>query len=168
MIEFKKAEEKDVLNLARIKKTCWEQTYLNIYDKHEIEDFDFDYHSKRFLRQISDANENLYLILFKGRLVGYFNYGKAHYNNIEKYKTVMCINSLNILADYQRKGIGTKALNFMLKNLKENHKLVYVCCNTFNLKAKSFLTKNGAFLTDEIKSENKSLCQLYFEFDLED
>ena len=166
MVQFVKAKEQDAFNLARIKKSCWEQTYKNIYDNEDIESFDFENHAHKFLNQINSLHESLYVITYKGRQVGYFNYGKARHTPIEKYVNIPCVNSLYILKEYQHKGIGSKVLNFVMKQLKNQSKFMFLCCNAYNEKAKKFYTKMGGRITDEVKSENKSLCQLYFEFEI--
>lgn len=166
MVRFVKAKEEDAYNLARIKKMCWEQTYNNIYDAVDIENFDFDKHAEKFVSQVKSDHEQLYIIIYKGKQIGYFNFGTARHTPIDKYLNIPCVNSLYVLKEYQHKGIGSKALTFIMKELKETSKFMFLCCNSYNEKAKKFYTKMGGRITDEVKSESKYLSQIYFEFEL--
>jgi ribosomal protein S18 acetylase RimI-like enzyme len=166
MVQFVKAKEEDAYNLARIKKMCWEQTYNNIYDAVDIENFDFDKHAEKFVSQVKSDHEQLYIIIYKGKQIDYFNFGTARHTPIDKYLNIPCVNSLYVLKEYQHKGIGSKALTFIMKELKETSKFMFLCCNSYNEKAKKFYTKMGGRITDEVKSESKYLSQIYFEFEL--
>ncbi len=166
MIQFVLAKETDSFNLSRIKKTCWEQTYNGIYEDEDISNFDFDKHAKKFVSQVNSNSEHLYIIVNKGKQIGYFNFGTARHTPIERYSGIPCLNSLYILKEYQHKGIGSQVIKFVLKELRGVSSSMFLCCNAYNDKAKKFYLKMGGKLTDEIISENKTLCQLYFEFEV--
>lgn len=167
MVQFVKAKEQDCFNLARIKKMCWEQTYTNIYSDEDIKNFDFDNHAYKFENQINSGDENLYIIMYNGKQIGYLNFGKSRHTPLEKYVDIPCVNSLYILKEFQHKGIGSKAIRFVMQQLKPQHKLMFLCCNAYNEKAKRFYSKMGGKITDEVKSEDKSLCQVYFVFKID-
>lgn len=164
-MEFIKAQEKDSMTLAILKKQVWEETYRGIYPNEKIDNFNFESHAEKFKKDIQDKTKQVYLINHENENVGYFCIGTPKYplGDFE-----MCINSLYILQKCQRSGIGSKVFEFIKNYCKENKITKFFNgCNYYNTKAQNFYEKMGGILFDkDLNHEDKSEMQVYYKYEV--
>ena len=85
--------------------------------------------------------ENNYIIKYSGKNIGWLEYTEK--------ENLFNIIQLHILPEYQRKGIGTKIINDIIKEAKIKNK--DICLNILinNIKAKELFLKLGFEIYDE-------------------
>ena len=161
-IYFRLATIADLQVLSILKKQIWFTTYKGIYKDEELENYNHNHHEQKFKKYIENG-QLVYLILNDQTPIGYFSIGEPRY----KYKNhVLSLNSLYILNDYQKMGIGKKVFEFIFDYCKKaNLKTFYTCCNMYNNGAYQFYLKMGGECTHfEKYDEDKASHQYYIEF----
>ncbi len=112
---------------------------------------------KSWFEDVEEASSGnihkVYLIYFKEIAVGYI-WLNEELNSI--WLTAIVINS-----KWQRKGIGTKVIHFLINEAKsENKKYIELGVQRNNLKAKEFYSKLGFNEFDYIQTANTDLLRL--------
>lgn len=105
-LKFRKAEISDVKAILDIEKSAADKyTYSPILDEQEVKEYILD--------------ENVYLIYFEDKVVGSISYKETGGNHAH-------IGGLVVYPKYQRQGIGTEAIKWILNELKDYKKVSLV------------------------------------------
>lgn len=155
------ANEKDSLELSKLKKQVWIETYIGIYSNERINNYDFEKNNDKFLNIINNPDIDLYVVEDNDRIVGYMDYGipSRPYKDYEQE-----IGLLYLLKDYQGMGIGRELFNIAYNNIKEKgYDVFFISCNKYNTKAQEFYKRMGG-IVDQIDDDNidKSIPQVKF------
>ncbi len=158
-LRFQKAEEKDADILVCLRKRIWLSTYRGIYPDELLDEYDAEYHKRRDLMRIRDTHYHVYLIV-KEKPIGYFYF---------EHKQTLHIQSLYILKEHQREGIGTRVFSFIREYCRINGLKEFTCnCNEHNLSARGFYEHlGGKIIRIETGHENKREDQITYLFQTE-
>lgn len=151
---------------SRNQKRIWQSTYRGIYPDSKIDGYDIKEQSEKFERLVGDKNLFLYVAEENNDIVAYMCCGKryreAHGENYEIFL-------LNVLKEYQGRGIGTALFSEGCNMLKSmGAKEVLIACNKYNFPAQKFYESKGCkrFCVDNDR-EDKSLPQIYYKFSID-
>ena len=97
---FVEAGKDDALSIIGLRHKIWSTTYRGIYPDHMIDDFDWAWHEEKELSRINDPAYSVYLIQKDGQNIGYLTIHQAN---------VITLQSLYIVSEYQRQGVGRAA-----------------------------------------------------------
>lgn len=158
-IDFVIANEADAKVIAVLRQKIWSTTYRGIYPDDVIDEFDYSWHETRNLAIIGDKNSHVYLLRYGHDVIGYF---------IFQDKATVYMQSLYILSDYQRMGIGSRALKIVHNYCRNNgYKIFYCNCNPHNRTARAFYCSKGGVVIERDEGHNdKQEDQITFEFDV--
>ncbi len=127
-------------DIALVKKQVWETTYRGIYPDCKFDNFSLEKESEKFAQLIDSADTHLYVAQVDGNIVGYMAYGKnPRFPQSSDNELVL----LNVLKEYQGKGIGKMMFNFAKDSLKEKGDKFLIYCNKYNEKAQDFYKAMG-------------------------
>lgn len=161
-MKIRLAQQSECTTIAEIKRCIWQSTYRGIYPDSKIDGYDIREQSKKFERLIDDKNLFLYVAEEDNNIVAYMCCGKryreAHGENYEIFL-------LNVLKEYQGKGIGTVLFLEGCKILRSmGAEEIFIACNKYNFAAQKFYENRGCkrFLEDNDR-EDKSLPQVYYK-----
>lgn len=165
-MKIRQAQKSECREIAEIKKRIWESTYRGIYPDSKIDGYDIKEQSEKFARLIDDKNLFLYVAEEDNNIAAYMCCGKRYRESHgENYEIFL----LNVLKEYQGRGIGT-ALFYegcnILKSMGANEALI--ACNKYNFSAQKFYESKGCkkFCVDDDR-EDKSLPQIYYKFSID-
>lgn len=162
-MKIRQAQKSDCTTIAEIKRLIWQSTYRGIYPDSKIDGYDIKEQSKKFEKLIDDKNLLLYVAEDDNNIVAYMCCGKrsraAHGENYEIFL-------LNVLKEYQGRGIGTALFSEgcdILKSMGAHE--ILIACNKYNFPAQQFYESKGCkkFCVDDDR-EDKSLPQIYYKF----
>ena len=132
---FLPATELDVETIVALRKTIWSTTYRGIYPEDMIDHFDFDWHRKKEEQRMRNSEYSSWIIATEGRNVGYLTVRETH---------ALQLQSLYLLKDFQRKGIGAAAMNFVKQRcFRRGRKTFFCSCVPLNQNARRFYEKMG-------------------------
>ena len=132
---FVEATAADALTIVGLRRRIWDTTYRGIYPDSMIDDFDWAWHKEKELSRIHLPAYSVYLIRKDGRDIGYLTMHKAD---------EIVLQSLYILSEYQRQGIGRAAFDFIKAYCREHGAKFFTChCVPENLNARAFYEKMG-------------------------
>ena len=97
---FVEATEEDVPSIIGLRQRIWSTTYRGIYPDSMIDEFDWDRHREMELLRVHHPAYSVYLIRKGRQNIGYLTINKAD---------VITLQSLYIVSEYQRQGIGRQA-----------------------------------------------------------
>ena len=139
MTEFVLAKDSDAPAIAQLRQRVWAETYRNIYPVEMIHHFDYGWHTRQDLARIQSPVYLVYLIVEAGAPVGYLTLKKGE---------PLLLLSLYILADYQRRGIGTAAFRLIWRYCAEQGIDGFTCqCQPQNERAMAFYRAMGGIIT---------------------
>lgn len=101
---FVEATEEDVPSIIGLRQRIWSTTYRGIYPDSMIDEFDWDRHREMELLRVHHPAYSVYLIRKGRQNIGYLTINKTD---------VITLQSLYIVSEYQRQGIGRQAFDFM-------------------------------------------------------
>lgn len=162
-IKILKANKSHAMTLSQIKQLCWKDTYTGIYDDEDIYNFDYVKHANKFISDIENNNQNVYIIQDSNTIFGYMIFGKSKhpFNNLE-YE----LNALYLLKEYKGLGLGKKLFNLAIetaKTLGQNRFLIN--CNYYN-PSNAFYLKMGANLIGTTDSNIKAEKQSHYIYEI--
>lgn len=155
-ISFVPAHGEDAGAIASLRQRIWDTTYRGIYPDEVIDHFDFPWHTECSLQWIRSRDFHVFLIKDDDRAIGYF---------IFRHRKAVHLQSLYLLPDYQRRGIGTMAFS-MLKNYCANKVSTFTCyCNPQNRNAIAFYRQmGGVVVASDTGHENPQEDQITYRF----
>ena len=164
MENYRIARVADAKMLAATRQKAWKTTYIGIYSDDKIDNFDYGVHEQKFITQIRNPENNVYVIEIDNEVIGYFSFGTPRHGSYKDFE--LCLNSLYILKYYQGRGIGSRIFAFVKDYCRNNGiNKFFNACNTHNIKAKAFYKEMGGILTFEDSGHtDKAEDQCYFEY----
>lgn len=147
--KFVKAQLEDAKLLGQLRKQVWNNTYKGIYPEHMLENFDYDFHYKKDIERLSSSQYINYLIEVDGQKVGYLI--------IRNKGNIVTMQSLYILPQYQKKGIGKEAIILVKKYCQAQQISCFVCsCHPDNNNAIEFYKKMGGVIVGYDENNEES------------
>ena len=154
----------DALQLARTRRTVWQQTYRGIYPDEMLDDYDLEAYTQKDARQMEEPGNHYYLFLDSEECVGYFSFGPYHYGTYRDFE--ICLNHLYIRNGYKGLGLGRRAFCELCQYCREQGIDRFFCgCNANNLPAMAFYRHMGGIQADEADLTLPKRDQIiHFEF----
>ncbi len=156
-VEFVSAREEDAPMIAGLRQKVWASTYRGIYPDEMIDSFDFGWHTQKDILRIESAAYEVYLIKWDKFSIGYVILYKSE---------VLMLQSMYVIKEYQRCGIGTRAFEHLHKYCVENGYERFIChCQPENDNALKFDSKMGGVKVEEdMDNEENWQNSVIFEF----
>ncbi len=156
-IRFVSAMLDDASTFNGLRRVVWSTTYRNIYPDEVIDHYDYPGHIQRDIDRINNKNYHVYLIQEDDIPIGYFYF---------EHDSRLHIQSLYVLKEYQKRGIGKKVFTFIRQYCKENRLDHFTCeCNQHNRNARRFYEHMGGInIKENIGHENKREDQITYSF----
>ena len=121
---FVEAAKEDVPEIIALRHQIWGTTYRGIYPDDMIDNFDWAWHQEKELLRIKDYQN-----------IGYLTMSRTD---------GVILQSLYILSEHQRQGIGRAAFDFIRAYCREHGAKSFTChCVPENLNARAFYEKMG-------------------------
>ena len=134
-VQFKLADVSDAMAIVRLRQQIWSTTYRGIYPDTMIDDFDYCWHIEKEVSRIQRSDFAVYLIEIDHYLVGYLTMSNG-------VKAIL--QSLYILAEYQGRGIGKAAIEYVKGYFRNAGRNEFIChCHPENRNARTFYEKMG-------------------------
>ena len=145
MIKISKATLNDAFDYANILNKSWKDTYGEYVSYEHIDDeFNIDKLIEDFPNYIENHDFDLYMISLDGTNVGLIEIGIYEDAYKENMEDIGEIRSFHIKKEYQGQGIGTRALEFAINELKKKkYKTICLWVKKKNIKAIKFYEKFG-------------------------
>jgi len=142
-ISFKTATEKDISLIHDLGEKIWRMHYPSIISLEQIAYMlDMMYSTESLKKQMQ--NRNLFTIIYEEeKAVGYFSVSENSVNNFFLHKFYMDPTK-------QRKGIGSKAFNYLIESVCPNFETITLQVNRRNINAVNFYFKHG-FVIDRVE-----------------
>jgi len=135
-IVLQRAEISDIQVISQLANEIWRECYLDIISIEQIDYMlQMMYSSESLKEQMELKNHSFFLINYNSEKIGFLS---IHSTSPTNY----WLNKFYLKTITQAKGLGTLALNALLKELK-NAETMYLTCNRQNYKAINFYFKNG-------------------------
>lgn len=148
---FVEAAKEDAAAIIALRHQIWGTTYRGIYPDDMIDNFDWAWHREKELLRINNPAYSVYLLQKDDQNIGYLTMSRTDGGTLQ---------SLYILSEYQRQGIGRAAFDFIRAYCREHGaKSFTCCCAPENWNARVFYEKMGgevigADLTNEEAWQN--------------
>lgn len=162
-VSFRPVEEKEIPFLVRLRLATREETYRGIYPDEWIDGFDFAASEARFKKMAADENQRVSFIICGGQTAGFLCCGRELETTMPENS--ICINMLYLLRAFQRKGIGTRAIEHVREYCRSiDRDRFYNGCNLYNQNAVRFYrAMGGRVISWSTVGGNKAKDQLVFE-----
>lgn len=132
---FVEAAKEDVPEIIALRHQIWGTTYRGIYPDDMIDNFDWAWHQEKELLRINDPVYSVYLLQKDDQNIGYLTISRTD---------AIVLQSLYILSEYQRQGIGRAAFDFIKEYCRKHGAKSFTCrCVPENLNARAFYEKMG-------------------------
>ena len=124
---IKKSTKDDMLDLATLVATVWNETYKGLVPDDYLDNMfkNVEERANRY-RENNKVSKDIfeYLLYIEGELSGFMRFGKS-----ETEPDMGEIYALYVLSKYQKKGFGKILVNFAIKELKKMgyNKMVIAC-----------------------------------------
>jgi ribosomal protein S18 acetylase RimI-like enzyme len=141
-----------------MRRKVWLTTYRGIYPDELLDEFDYDSHDRKNLSMINSEDFSPFFILAGGEIAGYL---------ILEHRNPLYVQSLYLLSEFRRKGIGRKAFDFIREVCRKSKTgKFYLGCHPENKNALAFYEKMGGIITEkDIGHENNRENSFKIEFD---
>lgn len=162
-ITFRPVMPDEIPELVRLRLETRIETYSEIYPREWIDGFDFKLSEERFRKIAADPDQELLFIEIDGECAGYLCYGREMEQTMPKDS--ICINMLYLLRKFQRRGIGSLALEHVRAHCRSlGRDRFFNGCNMHNENALRFYRAMGGRVIAEFGGhENYALDQAVFE-----
>ena len=135
LVRFELATEGDGQTIIELRKQIWATTYRGFYPDSMIDDFDYGWHLEKELQRIRSPEYRVYRIVKDDQNIGYLSMRKTD---------GVLLQSLYILKEYQRQGIGQLAFDLVAQYCTEEGADSFTChCLPENWNARAFYEKMG-------------------------
>lgn len=134
-IRFVPAAEVDAGMLGELRQKVWAATYRGIYPDEMIDRFDYAWHREKDLLRIQSPRYENWFIQRDGKNIGYL---------VVRNGDGLLLQSLYLLPEAQKKGIGKQAFSFVRQYCAERGIPTFRChCQPDNGNAMAFYQKMG-------------------------
>lgn len=160
---FRPVAPEEVPALVKLRLQTRIEIYSEIYPREWIEGFDVAASEERFCKIAVDPDQRLCFIEVDDACAGYLCFGREMEKTMPENS--VCINMLYLLRAYQRRGIGTLAMEHVREYCRTlGHDRFYNGCNMHNENAMRFYRVMGGNIIAEFGGhENRALDQAIFE-----
>jgi len=157
-LAFYPAQPSDAPTWGRLRRTAWDATYRGIYPDDMIDRFDCSWHLEKDLAKLNHPEFHVYFLRLFNKNVGYLAYR-------HEVKGVT-LNSLYLLPEAQRKGIGKAALDHVRTYCREHGVSSFrLQCNPWNTNAMGFYeSMGGTIIKRDTGYEEKMQDSVVYEF----
>ena len=132
---FVEAAKEDVPEIIALRHQIWGTTYRGIYPDDMIDNFECACHQEKELLRNKEPAYTLTLPQKHQQNIGYLTISRTD---------GIVLQSLYILSEYQRQGIGRAAFDFIRAYCREHGAKSFTChCVPENLNARAFYEKMG-------------------------
>lgn len=138
-IYFRPARENDARIISGLRQRIWNTTYRGIYPDDLIDEFDYVWHIERDINRIQSDKYIVFLIVDGDIPIGYLILRKAD---------PFILQSLYVLPEYQKKGIGRQAFSIIRTYCLDHGIHSFTChCHPDNTAALGFYHAMGGTVT---------------------
>ena len=129
--------KEDCEKIAVLKIDNWRKTYSKIFPEDFLNNLNLDKEKEKYLNNLK--NKNVIIYEKEKEPIAYCYYGEN-----AKYKDYQGeVFALYVKNNCQERGIGTKLLQYAIKDLANKSKKIFLWCAKENTRAISFYQKNG-------------------------
>lgn len=156
---FTRACSEDVPSIIGLRHRIWGTTYRGIYPDYMLDDFAWDWHREKELARVNDPAYAVYLIRKGQRDIGYLTMHQAD---------GVILQSLYIVSEYQRNGIGRKVFDLVKAYCREHDVRSFIChCVPENHNARMFYEKmGGTVIGEDLSGEESWQNSVTYQFTL--
>ena len=150
------ARSSDANLVGNIHSTAWKETYENIFEREYLEQDTEEKRQQEFIESLEDISIRCFLLYNSTVPIGIMK--------IRIDKEFCEIESLYLLKSGRRKGVGTRAIQFVIKEFSNMKILLWTL--EINESARKFYDKNGFCDTGErrIIVRGKDFVQMKYEY----
>ena len=154
-----RAHSGDVPSIIGLRHRVWGTTYRGIYPDDMLDGFDWDWHREKELARVNDPVYSVYLIREGPQDIGYLTIHQAD---------GVTLQSLYIVSEYQRNGIGRKVFDLVRAYCREHGVQSFIChCVPENHNARMFYEKmGGTVIGEDLSSEESWQNSVTYQFTL--
>lgn len=167
MLVIRNVEKEDIERIADININCWKNCYKGIIDQDILDTID---KTERIANMSRSMDNGIFIVSEEDSNVkGFCRYvtNNGYSSNYEDVDCEVC--AIYVDVEYQRNGIGTKMLQYVLEDLKQkNKKKLIIWCLKANETARMFYTKMGGQVYAERKLDirGKEYDEIAYEYDI--
>ena len=166
---IREANTSDAARIVRIHLNSWRSTYSNVFSKEVFDKQESEYNTRveNIKKAISEGTSN-YALLEEDKIVkAFICYGDARGDKYKDYKEVY---SIYIEDNNQKKGYGTKLINYCFNIFKkEEDKRVIIRCLKENTANEFYQKMGGKVIELELSSVHGiDITECVYEFILDD
>lgn len=164
MIEFRPGVPGDGALIAQTRQKCWATTYRGIFPDSQIDQFDYERHSQRDEKRLSDPCFHYWLVMDGEQCVGYFSCCEMKAGIYRDFR--FRLQSAYLLQEYRGRGLGKRMLETVFETCRSlGHKKLCWECSPHNAAAIGFYEHLGAVMTEtDSGHENPQEDSCYFEY----
>lgn len=167
MLVIRNVEEKDIERVADININCWKKCYGGIVEQSVIDSIDKD---ERIATMTRSMDNNIFIVAEEDSQIKGFCRYVANNNYSSNYEEVDCeVCAIYVDVEFQRKGIGSKMLEYVLEDLKsQDKKKLIIWCLKANTNARMFYTQMGGEVYAERKFniQGKEYDEIAYEYNI--
>lgn len=141
-MQIRHAIEQDIPALCQLMTVTWQSTYRGIFPDSFLDNMVAEKWAVGLQKAIQA--EHYYVAEEDSRLIGMLSWGKAREPQFGQCEIYV----INVLPDFQGKGVGQTLLQFALTHL-QNSMPIYLKVVTQNEKARRFYEKQGLICTQQ-------------------
>ena len=165
--KIRKVEKEDLRAVSEIAIKGWQTAYRGVIDDEFLNNMSIE---ENYQKRLKDYKENRFVVAtLKKEIVGFCRYRTGNYYKNE-YDSVDCeICALYVKPDCKRNGIGTKLVNYVINEFKENGNVQMILwCLKDNYPSRNFYEKLGGIYCGEnvIERGNKEYKEVGYIYDL--
>ena len=167
MLLIRNVEEKDIERVADININCWKKCYTGIIEQSVIDGINRE---ERIATMTRSMDNSTFIVAEEdSQIKGFCRYvtNNGYSPNYEEVDCEVC--SIYVDVDFQRKGIGSKMLEYALEDLKkQDKKKLIIWCLKANTNARMFYTQMGGEVYAERKREilGKEYDEIAYEYNI--
>ena len=168
MVTVRLAEPADAPELARVRRRSWESAYRGIYPDEMLDNFDYDAHAERFLKNMAEACKDVYILEDEVQAVGFLVISAPEQPLYKDFP--VCLNALYLLPEYHRQGIGRRMMGFAADwCLQRGFDRFFLSCSLHNHRARAFYEAMGGVLGEPDGGHaDRGADTCYYEFEIDE
>lgn len=167
MLVIRNVEERDIERVADININCWKKCYNGIIEQSVIDSID---KNERVATMTRSMDNGRFIVAEEDSQVKGFCRYVTNNGYSPNYDDVDCeVCAIYVDVDFQRKGIGSKMLEYALEDLKkQDKKKLIIWCLKANTNARMFYTQMGGEVYAERKFEimGKEYDEIAYEYNI--